>query len=265
MQIPIFHVDAFTNTVFSGNPAAVCLLPEWIRDNQLHAIAKENNLPVTAFLVRKQDHYEIRWITPEYELDLCGHGSLCAGYVIFNILEPFIQQVKLKSRVEMLAVIRDNNRITLDFPTKTIVKCNSYPVLEKGLGLMPSEIFFNKKERCVAVFDSEEQIINLHPDMQVLKQVEHNGVVVTAPGDKVDFVSRTFYPKLSLCEDAVTGSSHCLLVPYWSKRLNKNKLHALQVSDRRGELFCEQRDDRVFISGTAILYSHGEIQLSVMP
>lgn len=261
MKIPLYHVDAFTNAVFSGNPGAVCLLPEWLPDNQLHAIAKENNLPVTAYLVRKDAHYEIRWITPEYELDLCGHGSLCAGYVIFNILEPTIQEAKLKSRIEMLAVIRNQDKITLDFPAKTVEKCDSYPVLEKGLGLVPNEIFFHKKERCFAVFDSEEEIINLDPDMEILKQAEHNGIVVTAPGDKVDFVSRTFYPSKSLSEDAVTGSSHCLLVPYWSKQLNKNKLHARQVSERGGELFCEQKDDRVFISGNAVLYLQGEIQI----
>lgn len=257
MQIPIYHIDAFTNAIFSGNPAAVCVLSAWIHDDQLLAIAKENNLPVTAFLMRKNNHYEIRWITPEYELDLCGHGTLAAGYVIFNILEPTIQEVNLKSRTGMLKIIRDGERITLDFPEKSIEKGFAVIAMKIGLGLSPEEIFFHKKERCLAVYDSEEKIKNLKPDMQILKQFEQNGMTVTAPGDKVDFVSRTFYPKKICSEDAVTGAAHCLLIPYWSKRLNKTKLHALQISERGGEIFCEHRGDRVLISGSAVLYMEG--------
>lgn len=259
MQIPIYHVDAFTNKVFSGNPAAVCVLPKWLPDSDLHCIAKENNLPATAFLVREENKFNIRWVTPEYELDICGHGTLSAGYVILNHLEPTWDKVDLQSRVETLQVIRTEDLVTLDFPSKNIEQY-AHSALIQGLGFSPKETYQHKNERCLAVYGTEEEVKALKPDIQVLKRLEHRGITVTAPGREVDFVSRTFYPQKTISEDPATGASHCLLVPYWSERLNKRKLHARQVSERGGEMFCQYLGDRVLISGKAVMYMQGIIQ-----
>lgn len=258
MKITLYHLDAFTDQVFSGNPAAVCLMPEWLPDDKLHQIAKENNLPVTAFLVIENDVYHIRWITPEYELDICGHGSLSAGYVIFNFFDKELQKVNLHSRNEVLPVIRNGSLVTLNFPAKSLESC-SLPLLERGLGLAPKEIYQHKNERCIAVFDTEQEVKLLKPDMQILKKLEHRGISVTAPGIEVDFVSRTFYPQKAISEDPATGASHCLLAPYWASKLNKTKFHARQVSARGGEIFCQYEGDRVLISGQAVMFMHGVI------
>ncbi len=258
MNIPIYHVDAFTDQVFSGNSAAVCILSTWLSDHDLYAIAKENNLAVTAFLVREKDKFNIRWMTPEYELDLCGHGSLSASYIIFNYLEPTWQTVDLHSRTDIVRVIRTVDLITLNFPAKNVENC-SLPLLEQGLGLAPKEIYQYKNERCFAVYNNEEEIKQLKPDIQILKKLVHRGITVTAPGKNVDFVSRTFYPQKAISEDPVTGVSHCLLVPYWSKKLNKINFHARQLSLRGGDIFCQYQDDRVLISGKVVLYMQGVI------
>ncbi|MEO8400965.1 MAG: PhzF family phenazine biosynthesis protein [Gammaproteobacteria bacterium] len=260
MKFSIYHVDAFTDKIFCGNPAAVCVLSEWLTDDALHAIVKENNLPVTAFLVRKGKKFNIRWITPDYELDLCGHGSLSAGFVIFNFLEPTWEKVDLQSRVELLQVIRNDDFITLNFPAKDIESL-SLPLLADGLGLVPKEIYQHKNERCLAVYATEEEVKNLIPNMQILKKLKHRGITITAPGTNADFVSRTFYPQKNISEDPATGASHCLLAPYWSKKLNKKDLHALQVSERGGEIFCRYEDSRVLISGKAILYMQSVVTL----
>jgi PhzF family phenazine biosynthesis protein len=256
MNIPIYHVDAFTDKIFSGNPAAVCVLPKWVSDDVLNAIARENNLPVTAFLVREDKKFNIRLITPEYELDICGHGSLSAGHIIFNYLEPTWKTVDLQSRIETLPVLRNDDLVTLNFPAKNIESC-ALPLLEQGLGLLPKEIYQHKNERCLAIYNTEEEVTQLKPNMQLLKKLEHRGITVTAPGKDVDFVSRTFYPQKAISEDPATGASHCLLAPYWSKRLNKTELYARQVSQRGGEMFCKYQDDRVLISGKAVLYMQG--------
>lgn len=260
MKITLYHIDAFTDRAFSGNPAAVCILEDWLPDNILNAIAQENNLPATAFLVRENKKFNIRWITPEYELDICGHGSLAAGFVILNHIEPTWQNVDLYSRIEVLPITRRDNLITLNFPAKNIEPC-LLPQLLQGLGAKPKEIYQHKSERCIAVFETEEQVKQLKPNMQILKQLEHRGITATAPGKEVDFVSRTFYPQKSISEDSVTGASHCLLVPYWSKRLNKIDFHAKQVSQRGGEIFCQYQGDRVLISGSAVMYMHGFVHL----
>jgi len=258
-NIPIYHLDAFTDRVFSGNPAAVCLLPHWLDDADLHAITKENNLPVTAFLVRENDQFSIRWITPEYELDICGHGSIATGYVIFNILEPSWQKVNLKSKTDLIQITRTDDWITLNFPIKALEKCHSFPLLEHGLGLKPKEVYQHRNERCFAVYETEEEVKQLKPDIKILQQLEHRGISVTAKGSKVDYVSRTFYPKKSISEDPATGASHCLLAPYWAERLNKTKLHSQQVSSRGGEMLCECQGDRLLISGKAVIYMQGMI------
>lgn len=260
MKIDFYHIDAFANTIFHGNPAAVCVLSAWLSADKLQAIAKENALPVTAFLVRDQDIFLIRWFTPEYELDICGHGALSAAYVIFNYLEPTRQKINLQSQSELLPVLRCDDLITLNFPARRIDATSSV-LLEQALGVKPEEIYQYKDERYLAVYKTEKIVQTLKPDMQMLKQLTHRGVIVAAPGEKVDFVSRTFYPHKQTTEDAVTGASHCLLVPYWSQRLNKVDLHALQLSERGGELFCRHENERVLISGRAKLYMRGEIVL----
>jgi PhzF family phenazine biosynthesis protein len=258
-SFPIYHIDTFTDRVFRGNPAAVCVLKKWLAKPHLQAIAKENNLPVTAFLMREKNQFKIRWITPEYELDICGHGTLAAGYVIFKFLEPTWEKVELQSQAESFQVLHSNDLITLNFPSLSIEKFTS-SVLEQGLGLKPKEVYQHKNERCLAVYSTEDEVVQLKPNVEVLKKLEHRGVIVTAPGNSVDFISRTLYPKKTVVEDQVTGASHCLLVPYWAKQLNKTQLRCWQVSERRGELFCQSQKDRVLMSGKAALYMQGTIQ-----
>lgn len=260
-SFPIYHIDTFTNKLFCGNPAAVCVLPKWLSGSDLHAIAKENHLPVTTFLVRENGKYSVRWVTPEYELEICGHGSIAAGYVIFNFLEPTWKEVELQSPVESLQILRVGDLITLNFPAKEIQSVD-LPLLKQGLGLDPQEVYNQGNERCLAVYGREEEVKRLKPNMEILKKLDHRGIIVTAPGASVDFVSRTFYPKKAIPEDPVTGVSHSLLVPYWSKRLDKKDLHARQLSERGGEIFCQyQGNDRVLISGKAVLYMQGAITL----
>lgn len=263
MKIPCYHVDAFTEKVFSGNPAMVCQLTEWLPDNILQKIAIENNLPATAFLVREQQGYAIRWFAPEYEIELCGHGTLSSAFVIFNILEPSWSTVNLYHPTAGVLRIKHNNGfITLDFPVKTL---EPYLIpssfLIKGLGTVPREIYQYKKERILAVLETEDDIRQLNPDIQSLMQLEHRGIIVTAPGKSVDFVSRVFYPKKTIYEDPMTGSAYCLLIPYWQKQLNKTKFSAKQLSQRGGEVFCELHDDRILLNGKAVLYKQGMILL----
>jgi PhzF family phenazine biosynthesis protein len=254
-----FHVNAFIDRLFAGNPAAVCVLPEWIAEDDLKNIAIENNLPVTAFIVQRDKQFEIRWITPELELDLCGHGTLSAAYIIFNELAPTLQTISFSSKAGLLQVNRAGEFIELNFPIKTIESCLIPTALVQGLGLTPKEVYQHKTERYMVVVETEEQVNNLKLDIQLLKKLEHRGIIITAPGSQVDFVSRTFYPRKMIPEDAVTGASHCLLAPYWAKRLKKNLLEARQLSARGGFLKCKVQHDNVLIAGKAVLYMKGEI------
>ncbi len=260
MKISYYHINAFAANPFTGNPAAVFVLDEWLPDDKLQLIARENYLPATAYIVRNNEGYQIRWFTPEYEIDLCGHGSLASAYVIFTFLEPNRHSANLFYPAGELYVSKNDSYFTLNFPAKNLEEFTS-DTLINGLGAKPSEIYQYKKERCLAVFNTEEEIKQIKPDMVILKNLLHRGVIITAKSKNYDFVSRTFYPKKSTSEDAVTGSSHCLLIPYWSKRLNKEKMHAYQASHRGGELFCELQNDRVLISGKAIMYAKGTIYI----
>lgn len=260
MQIPIYHIDAFTDKIFSGNPAAVCILDEWLDDIKLFSIAKENNLPVTAFLVREQDVFNIRWITPHNELPLCGHGTLASSFVIFNLLEKTWDKIIFQSPHQKLEVIKENEGMTLNFPAKALEQCNNIPFLEEGLSLAPKEIYQHHHERCVAVFKSEDEIKHLTPNIHLLKKIPHIGFIVTAPGKHCDIVSRTFYPqKTNFFEDAATGASHCFLIPFWSNRLNKTTFHCQQISERGGEMHCRINNNRVFINAKAILFKKGTL------
>lgn len=261
MKIPLYQIDAFTGHVFHGNPAAVCPFEEWLDDSVMRAIAQENNLSETAFFVKEGEDYRIRWFTPVAEVDLCGHATLASGFVIFNYLDPTINEVTFHSRSGPLRVGRTGELLSMDFPSQPPRSCSQPRELVYGLGGEPLEALCS--EDYVVVFQSEGDIRGLDPDMEMLKRLNMRGVIVTARGDEVDFVSRFFAPKLGVDEDPVTGSAHCALIPYWSRRLGKHDLHAHQVSKRGGELFCADHGDRVSIAGRAVKYMEGTITIEL--
>ena len=259
MRIPIVHVDAFTSQVFRGNPAAVCPLETWLDDATLQSIAAENNLSETAFFVGGRGEYEIRWMTPATEVDLCGHATLASAFVLFAEAEKGRDEVVFRSKSGPLRVRRAGDLLTLDFPARPPQPMAASEDLLEGLGRPPREVWAARDY--LAVYDTEDEVRSLAPDFTRLGRLDRFAVAVTAPGTRVDFVSRFFAPAQGIPEDPVTGSSHCTLVPYWSRRLGKKRLHALQVSPRGGELFCEDGGDRVTISGRAVRYLQGTIEV----
>jgi PhzF family phenazine biosynthesis protein len=258
MTVRLYHVDAFTSEVFRGNPAAVCPLTEWPPDATMQAIAAENNLSETAFFVPSSDAYAIRWFTPKVEVDLCGHATLASAFVLFERLEPEKKATIFESRGGPLRVHKDDGRYVLDFPARLAVPDTISPELTQALGGDPIEV--GAARDILAVFATEDKVRGLAPDTRLLARLER-AVIATAPGRGCDFVSRFFAPSFGIDEDPVTGSSHCTLVPYWARRLGKRRLRALQVSARGGELFCEDRGDRVLIGGRAALFMEGMIHL----
>jgi PhzF family phenazine biosynthesis protein len=258
-RIPVYQVDAFASRVFTGNPAAVCPLEQWLPDQQMQAIAAENNLAETAFFVRNGDGYHLRWFTPTVEVDLCGHATLASGFVIMNHLTPAAQSVQFSTQSGKLVVTRDGDLLSLDFPTRVPLECQVHPELVAAMGGEPQTVLAAREY--LVVYGSEDEVRSLTPDMNTLARVDHFAVIATAPGKDVDFISRFFAPKQGIPEDPVTGSAHCTLIPYWSKRLGKKKLHAYQASPRGGELWCEDRGDRVIISGKAVQFLEGTICL----
>ena len=254
MKIPTFQVNAFTGVGLQGNPAAVCLLETWLDDQSLQKIACENNVSETAFLVGSDSEYELRWFTPKVEVDLCGHATLASGFVIFSYVNKDFSHVSFKTASGILHVEKSGDLLSLDLPARLPEKAASSATLTEGLGIAPKDVL--KSRDMLAVFEDEAQIRNMKPDFQVLAQVRDVlGIIVTAPGKTVDFVSRFFSPNAGIPEDPVTGSAHCTLVPYWAARLGKATLHAHQLSDRGGELFCENKGERVTISGRAVCYN----------
>jgi PhzF family phenazine biosynthesis protein len=260
MKIPIYQVDAFTSRLFGGNPAAVCPLKEWLPEETMQAIAGENNLSETAFFVGKGSHFEIRWFTPAVEVDLCGHATLASGHVIFNHLGRPGGQIIFQSKSGELRVKRHKDLLFLDFPAFEPAVVDPPAQLIKGLGRRPRQVL--KGRDFLAVFDSEDVIVKLDPDYTELKKLDCLGIIVTAKGSDCDFVSRFFAPRAGINEDPVTGSAHTLLVPYWARRLGKKKLHAFQVSKRRGELFCEDLGSRVLIGGRSKTFFVGRIEFT---
>jgi PhzF family phenazine biosynthesis protein len=259
MKIQTYHIDTFTEKLFTGNSAIVCVLEEWLPEVTLQTIAAENNQPATAFLVKDNEKYYIRWFSPEYEIPLCGHGTLAAAWVVFNILEPIKGHVEFVTKNGLLTVRNINGAVVIDFPIHQYEEIAASPILIDGLGVTPTKVFAYKKERFFALLSSEDVVKNLKPDMSLLKKLDYRGAVVTAPGSEYDFVSRVFYPNKIMFEDAVTGSAHCLLVPYWAEKLNKKLLHAHQVSPRGGDLVCELHADHITLSGKAVMYMQGFI------
>ena len=258
MKLPLYQVDAFSSSVFGGNPAGVVPLEHWIDDRTMQAIAAENNLAETAFFARDGEGFHIRWFTPEVEIDLCGHATLASAHILFTKLEPGREAVEFASKSGPLRVTRDRDRLVLDFPVWTPVACAPPPGLFEALGAEPRETYRGGSD-FLLVFENEAQVRALVPDFGALRRVESRGTIVTAPGDDVAFVSRFFAPSAGVPEDPVTGSAHCALTPYWVARLGKNPLHARQISRRGGELTCELAGDRVKIAGRAALYLEGSI------
>lgn len=261
MKIPFYQVDAFSSKIFGGNPAAVCPLESWPADEILQNIAAENNLSETAFFVqRSKGQYKLRWFTPTVEVDLCGHATLASAFIIFSFIDRKLASVDFETASGPLSVAKSGELLCLNFPARKPVPAEAPPILSQALGTEPLEVL--KARDLLVVFKDESAIKNMIPDFDKLKQIRDVlGIIVTARGEKSDFVSRFFAPNAGVPEDPVTGSSHCTLIPYWADRLKKNHLYAFQLSKRGGELFCENLGDRVQISGNAVLYAKGELYL----
>lgn len=259
MKIPYYHVDAFTGDGLLGNPAGVCVLDDWLPDAVLQAIAAENNLSETAFILERKGFWDLRWFTPTTEVDLCGHATLASAFVITKCLGRSEGTVQFQSRSGLLKVACDGELLVLDFPTRPPAPCAPPEHVASALGRKPVSVL--KARDYLVLLESEEDVRNLQPDIDALGKIEAYAFIATAPGRKADFVSRFFAPRVGVPEDPVTGSAHCTLIPYWAARLGKQKLHALQLSKRGGELFCENRGERVGIGGHARLYLRGELDL----
>jgi len=226
----------------------------------MQSIAMENNLAETAFFIKQDDYYHLRWFTPKVEVDLCGHATLASGFVIFYYLDPAAQSVSFQTKSGALIVRREGDLLAMDFPARKAKPHSTNPeIFAQALGVLPKEVLFSRD--FLVVFESEQIVRSLKPDMALLMKLDGLGVIVTAPGEKSDFVSRFFAPKVGVPEDPVTGSAHCTLIPYWSEKLDKKKLHAFQVSPRGGELFCKDMGERVKIAGNAVRYSEGFLYL----
>jgi PhzF family phenazine biosynthesis protein len=261
MSLQIFQVDAFTSKLFGGNPAAVCITDEWLDDALMQHIAGENNLSETAFAVRDEDRYVIRWFTPDVEVDLCGHATLATAHVLFEHLSHPTDLVEFHSpHSGKLTVERSGDRLTLDFPADVLEEIPVPELVVKALRKTPVKGFRGNSDY-MFVFASETEIENMKPDFALLAEQGGRGVIVTAMGGKVNFVSRFFAPQTGINEDPVTGSAHTTLIPYWARVLGKKKLTARQLSARGGELECEDHGERVKISGQAVTYMTGQINV----
>ncbi len=259
MKLTQYQVDAFASRAFEGNPAAVCVLESWLDDALLQAVAEENNLSETAFLVASDKGFQLRWFTPVKEVDLCGHATLAAAHVLFHHLAYAEPVVIFETRSGKLFVEKQGEALVMDFPARPPVPVDPPPALIAGLGRRPVEVL--AADDYLAVFDSEADIRAIVPDQALLGSLDRRGVIVTAPGADADFVSRFFAPKFGIPEDPVTGSAHCTLAPYWIARLGKNFLRAKQLSRRGGSLDCTLQAGRVLLSGHAITFMKAEISL----
>jgi predicted PhzF superfamily epimerase YddE/YHI9 len=257
MELPIYQVDAFTDRLFAGNPAAVCPLPRWLRDQTLQSIAAENNLAETAFFLTEGEGYRLRWFTPTKEVDLCGHATLASAFVISNFLEPGKSEMRFETRSGLVTVTRGSESYVIDFPTWQLAPTEN-PAVGKAMGRAPRELWASFPY--LAVYESAAEVAALAPDLKAVAALDLDGVMATAPGENgIDYVSRYFAPAAGIPEDPATGSSHCVLMPYWSKRLGRRQLVARQISQRVGDFRCELVGERVRISGQAVCYLKGSI------
>jgi PhzF family phenazine biosynthesis protein len=261
MTIPIYQADAFTDQLFGGNPAAICPLTEWLPDEVMQKIAVENNLAETAFFVKTDKGFLLRWFTPEYEIDLCGHATLASAHILFTELGYTADTIHFETvKAGVLTVQRDGDKYTMDFPSRPPIPIEIPNGLVEALGGNEPLSILRSRDYFL-VYKTEDEVRSITPDFAKLSKIDTLGVIVTAPGKEVDFVSRFFAPSAGIPEDPVTGSAHCNLIPYWAKKLGKTKLHAYQISARKGELWCELKGDRVLMSGKAVTYLKGEIYL----
>ncbi|RXK48784.1 PhzF family phenazine biosynthesis protein [Aquirufa rosea] len=259
MNLSLYQVDAFTNQLFAGNPAAICPLEEWLADDIMQKIAAENNLAETAFFVKRGKHYEIRWFTPTVEVDLCGHATLAAAHVLFHCLGTDTDEIIFFSpRSGELRVARQRDLLTLNFPADQVQPVDFDWASFQGLNQVAQQVYRGKTD-FLFIYEKEEQVAEMAPNFLEIAKLQARGIIITAPGNEVDFVSRFFGPQSGINEDPVTGSAHTTLTPYWAKRLQKNQLTAKQLSPRGGDLSCELKGDRVTISGNCVLYMVGEI------
>lgn len=259
MRIPYYHIDAFTTTRFRGNPAGVCLLEHWLPDETLQQIAAENRHSETAFLLAHARPFELRWFTPVREVSLCGHATLATAFVMYAFRGYDEPAICFQSKSGQLPVERRGDLLVLDFPARSAEPCTAPEALLQGLGRPPVAV--RRARSYLAIYSSATEVATLQPDFQALGQVDSPGVIVTAPGDDVDFVSRYFAPRMGVPEDPVTGSAHCTLIPYWAAVLGKTTLAARQVSARGGELVCQHLGERVKIGGRAVPYLQGTIEI----
>jgi PhzF family phenazine biosynthesis protein len=256
----LYQIDAFTDKLFSGNPAAVIPLDKWIDESLMQDLAMENNLAETVFFVANGSEYDIRWFTPAAEINLCGHATLASAYVLFNILGYNRPSIIFHSKSGPLIITRENDVILMDFPSWKPERFNDHPEgLEQVLGI--KEIVGVYKHRDLMVeLNSEDEVKNAQPDFTLIKKTGYK-IIITSPGKKVDFVSRFFAPTFGVDEDPVTGSAHSQLIPFWSEKLGKTKMEAKQLSKRGGHLMVEQKGDRVQMGGKCVFYMKGEIAI----
>lgn len=259
MELTLYQIDAFANKTFEGNPAAICPLKEWLSDELMQSIATENNLSETAYFVKSNNGYHIRWFTPVHEVDLCGHATLASAYVIFHILGHKENDIQFESKSGVLTVKRNNNWLEMNFPSQPPVKCSTPHQILNAFDETPIECL--KSEDYIVVFENEKSVLNASPNFSILSELDLRGVAITSASNKYDFITRFFAPKYGINEDPVTGSAFTQLIPYWANKLNKNSLNAKQVSKRGGEVACIYSDERVQISGKAVKYMVGTIEI----
>ena len=258
MKLSIYYIDAFTKSLFSGNPAAV-IFSNLDNSKVMQNIAAENNLSETAFISYRDNKYFIRWFAPECEIDLCGHATLASAHVFFNYINNDTDIFEVHSkRNGVLKVFKNEDALYLDFPRDQLFPSTQHNEVFNSVGISPIDLYEGRDD-LLAIFENKSDIENLNLNVEAIKNIDKRGLIVTAPGDDCDFVSRCFFPSTGVIEDPVTGSAHTSLIPYWSKKLNKNKLIAKQLSKRGGVLFCEHKNDRVHIGGNSVLYLKGEI------
>ncbi len=258
MKLKIYQVDAFTNNVFSGNPAAVVPLEKWLPDETMQSIALENNLSETAFFIPEENGFHIRWFTPAAEVNLCGHATLATAHVLFNHLDYSEKEIQFESRSGILRMKKEEDWIVLNFPASFVDETAISEKIKETFSIPPQQCFHGIED-LMLVYQNEEEIRKLKPDFQKITETEARGIIVTAKSDEFDFVSRFFAPAVGVNEDPVTGSAHTMLIPYWAKTLSKNELSAKQVSARGGILKCKYLNDRVEIGGQTVTYLIGDI------
>ena len=259
MEQSIYHIDAFTSKLFEGNPAAVCPLYSWLPDDKMQKIAFENNLSETAFFVQKENGFHIRWLSPTNEVDLCGHATLASAYVLFNILDYDQNIIEFESKSGPLKVIKDNDNLILDFPAQPPIPSDISQEIINALNITPIECL--KSQDLIVVLNDKNDVQTVEPNFEELKKFELRGVIITAQSKKYDFVTRCFFPGIGIREDPVTGSAYTQLAPYWASKLGRSVFSVKQLSERGGELICELYNDRVLISGKAVKFMEGKINI----